>query len=294
MSGRYFSLVAIFMVFLFSTLLTAQTPPPQDPTAPPSPSQTIYPPPPPGPPKPVAPVPTAPVIVEATSAKPVIVPTVKPTAIVEATTGNGAVSVPVIALKTKKAEQRRLKRVLAIFELEQEGQPLGIVKAQLFVDKVPKTTSNFIGLAEGTLGFKEFDESKGKLGALTNRPFYNGLTFHRVVPDFVVQGGCPFGTGRGGPGFTIPDEILTELRHDAPGMLSMAKEGSRKDSGGSQFFFTLQPLKQLDGKYPVFGKVIEGLDIIKKMGMVKRDPINEQPKETLTIKKVSIVREYAQ
>ena len=278
MSGRYFSVIAIFIIFLFSSILTAQTPPPLDPapSAAPAPTPTPA-------PTPVPAATPAPVIVEATSAVPAVV---EPS--------SATIVTPEPAKKVTPKERRRLKRVLAIFEIEQGGQPLGIVKAQLFVDKVPKTTASFIGLAEGSLEFKEYDKTKGKEGTPAMRPFYDGLTFHRVVPDFVVQGGCPFGTGRGGPGFTVPDEVHGELRHDSAGILSMAREGSKKDSGGSQFFFTLAPIKNLDGKYTVFGKVIEGLDIVKKMGQAKRDPITERPREALVMKKVSIVREYTQ
>jgi peptidyl-prolyl cis-trans isomerase A (cyclophilin A) len=203
-----------------------------------------------------------------------------------------AATAPAAPAKAKKPENRRLKRVLAIFEIEHEGQPMGTIKAQLFVDKAPKTTDNFIGLAEGTKSFTEFDAKKGRSGELTTRPFYDGLTIHRIVPNYVVQGGCPLGTGRGSPGFTIPDEFASDLRHDTPGVLSMANTGV-KNTGGSQFFITLVPLKHLDGKYSVFGHVIEGMDVVKKIGAVKRNPMNERPTEPVVMKKVTIVREYA-
>lgn len=187
---------------------------------------------------------------------------------------------------------RRLKRILAIFEIESNGQPLGTIKAQLFIDKAPKTVENFIALSEGTQQFKEFDEHKGKLGSLVSRKFYDGLKFHRVVPKYVIQGGCPFGTGRGGPGYTIPDEFHPDLHHDSMGVLSMANT-EKKDSAGSQFFITLAPLKHLDRKNAIFGKVVEGLDVVKKMGEVKRNPMTDQPLQPLILKTVSIVREYA-
>lgn len=283
MKSRYFGLVAIFIMFLFSLSLMAQSPP----------AGTVQPPPPPAPSSPAPPEPplpvAAPVIAESTTGNPVQVPAPKPTTTAVPTPEAPA---PVAQPAKPKKEHRRLKRVLAVFEVEQAGQPFGTFKAQIFVDKVPRTAENFIGLAEGTKEFKEFDAAKGKLGTMTTRRFYDGLTFHRVVKDFVVQGGCPFGNGKGNPGYKIPDEIRRELSHDSAGILSMAREGSKPDSAGSQFFITLASLKHLDQKATIFGKVIEGLDVVKKMGEVKRDPMSEKPLEPLVMKKVSIVREY--
>ena len=116
----------------------------------------------------------------------------------------------------------------------------GDIRLELFADKTPKTCANFEKLAK-----------KG---------FYDGLTFHRVIPDFMIQGGCPDGTGRGGPGYQFEDEFDDELTHSGPGILSMANAGP--DTNGSQFFITHVPCPWLDGKHTVFGKVLEGQDVV--------------------------------
>ena len=126
--------------------------------------------------------------------------------------------------------------------------PRGVIVAELSYQKAPLTVANFVGLAEGTLG------------PLPRKPFFAGLTFHRVVPDFVVQGGAPQGTGEGGPGYTFPDEFAPGLPHDATGVLSMANDGP--DTNGSQFFFTLREVNRLDYLHSVFGRVTRGLDVL--------------------------------
>jgi len=116
----------------------------------------------------------------------------------------------------------------------------GSIRIELFDDKTPKTVANFEKLA--TDGF------------------YDGLTFHRVIDDFMVQAGCPQGTGTGGPGYTFADELHADLRHEGPGILSMANSGP--DTNGSQFFITHVPTPWLDGKHSVFGRVLEGQDVV--------------------------------
>ena len=118
--------------------------------------------------------------------------------------------------------------------------PRGTIKLELFADKTPKTVANFEKLAK-----------KG---------FYDGLTFHRVIADFMIQGGCPIGNGTGGPGYKFKDEFVPELRHDGPGTLSMANAGP--NTNGSQFFITHVACPWLDGKHTVFGKVLEGQDVV--------------------------------
>ena len=116
----------------------------------------------------------------------------------------------------------------------------GAIRFQLFEDKVPNTVANFVKLAQ-----------KG---------FYNGLKFHRVIPDFMIQTGCPEGTGRGGPGYRFNDEFDPQLKHDGPGVVSMANAGP--NTNGSQFFITHVPCPHLDGKHSVFGRVIEGQEVV--------------------------------
>lgn len=116
----------------------------------------------------------------------------------------------------------------------------GTIRVQLRDDKAPKTVANFEKLAQ--------------------RGFYNGLKFHRVIPDFMIQTGCPNGDGRGGPGYKFADEFAADLKHDGPGVLSMANSGP--NSNGSQFFITHVATPWLDGKHSVFGRVLEGQDIV--------------------------------
>jgi len=119
----------------------------------------------------------------------------------------------------------------------------GDIQLELFDDKTPKTCANFEKLA--------------------NEGFYDGLFFHRVIPDFMIQGGCPLGTGTGGPGYQFEDEFHPGLEHDSPGILSMANAGP--NTNGSQFFITHVPCPWLDGKHTVFGKVIEGQEIVDRV-----------------------------
>ena len=142
----------------------------------------------------------------------------------------------------------------------------GDFSIELFEDKAPVTTGNFIKLVE-----------KG---------YYNGLCFHRIISGFMIQGGCPDGKGTGGPGYSIKDEFHAELTHDGEGVLSMANSGP--NSGGSQFFITLGATPHLDNKHAVFGKVNEGLDVIRKIGTVETGS-GDRPTQAVTMDKVEII-----
>jgi peptidyl-prolyl cis-trans isomerase A (cyclophilin A) len=143
----------------------------------------------------------------------------------------------------------------------------GNIKIQLTFDKTPGTVGNFVGLAEGSI--ENNVSSKGT-------PYYDGLKFHRVIPDFMIQGGCPLGTGVGGPGYNFEDEFHPELKHDRSGTLSMANAGP--GSNGSQFFITHAATPWLDGKHTVFGYLVEGQDVV--------DAISQND----TIQKITIER----
>jgi peptidylprolyl isomerase len=132
----------------------------------------------------------------------------------------------------------------------------GDILLKLFYTKTPLTVINFVGLAEGTLHL-------GGSTKPTGTPFYNGLTFHRVIANFMIQGGCPLGTGTGGPGYTFPAEFDASLRHDGPGVLSMANAGP--GTNGSQFFITHLATPHLDDKHTVFGRVVEGQEVVNKI-----------------------------
>ena len=139
----------------------------------------------------------------------------------------------------------------------------GEFTVRLFEDRAPLTVANFTGLAEGTK-----DPATGKPGQA--KPFYDGLIFHRIIEGFMIQGGDPQGNGRGGPGYTFADEFDPKVGFDRPGLLAMANRGP--NTNGSQFFITLAPTEWLDGKHTIFGEVVEGLDIVLKIGSVRTGP----------------------
>lgn len=136
----------------------------------------------------------------------------------------------------------------------------GKILLQLEFEKTPLTVANFVGLAEGS---KHYAKGGGAAPAPQNKPFYDGLNFHRVIPDFMIQGGCPEGTGRGGPGYRFRDEFDPSLKHDKPGILSMANAGL--GTNGSQFFITHKDTPWLDGRHSVFGHVVQGQDVVNKV-----------------------------
>jgi len=157
----------------------------------------------------------------------------------------------------------------------------GNFKVKLFADKAPKTVENFTSLASGT---KEFTDPK--TGQPTKKPFYNGLVFHRVIKDFMIQGGCPLGTGTGGPGYRFGDEFHPELKHSKPGLLSMANAGP--GTNGSQFFITTVPTPWLDNRHTIFGEVVEGYNIVEQINNVKTGAM-DRPAEPVVIEKITIL-----
>ena len=160
--------------------------------------------------------------------------------------------------------------------------------ARLYDKDAPMTVQNFVGLAEGK---KQWTDPKS--GRPVRRAYYNNSTFHRIIPNFMIQGGDPLGTGFGGPGFNIKDEISPKFKHDRPGILSMANTG-QPNTGGGQFFITVAPYPSLDGKYSIFGEVVEGLEVVMAISKVpttgpKGTPAN-RPLKPVIMKSVRIER----
>lgn len=160
-----------------------------------------------------------------------------------------------------KDQYNEMKNPVAIFVTNK-----GDFTVKLFKDLAPITVDNFV--------------------TLSNKGFYDGLVFHRVIAGFMIQGGDPKGNGTGGPGYTIKDEFSPELKHNKKGILSMANAGP--DTGGSQFFITLEATPWLDNKHTVFGEVIEGMEVVEAIGKVQTDR-NDRPLESVVIKEIKIV-----
>jgi peptidyl-prolyl cis-trans isomerase A (cyclophilin A) len=174
--------------------------------------------------------------------------------------------------------------VYAVFETS-----MGNITCELYQRQAPQTVANFIGLAEGTKDYK--DPRTGKL--IKGKPYYNGLTFHRVIDNFMIQSGDPTGTGTGGPGYNIPDEVARDLNFAYEGRLAMANAG-RPGTGGAQFFITVAPRTSLNGGYTIFGQVVDGMDVVKKIAKVPTKPQangeKSRPVTDVLLKKVTIQR----
>ena len=158
----------------------------------------------------------------------------------------------------------------------------GTFTIQLYDKEAPRTVENFVGLAEGTKEWKD-----PATGEKKKAPYYDGVTFHRVISGFMIQGGDRLGTGIGGPGYNFGDEFHPTRRHDRAGILSMANAGP--NTNGSQFFITLGPTPHLDNRHSVFGEVVEGLEIVKRIGGVPTGR-QDRPITPVVMNKVTITR----
>lgn len=157
----------------------------------------------------------------------------------------------------------------------------GDIEVELFEGRAPRTVENFVGLATGDIEWED------RTGDVRDDPLYSDVRFHRVIEGFMIQGGDPTETGRGGPGYSFDDEFHPDLRHDGPGVLSMANSGP--DTNGSQFFITLDAQPHLDDRHSVFGRVIDGMEVVETIGSVPTDR-NDKPKEDVVLKSVDVDR----
>ncbi|AFZ72399.1 peptidylprolyl isomerase [Natronobacterium gregoryi] len=157
----------------------------------------------------------------------------------------------------------------------------GDIDVELYDERAPRTVENFVGLATGerTWTDPETDEK------VEGEPLYDDVLFHRIIADFMIQTGDPTGTGRGGPGYQFDDEFHDDLCHDDEGILSMANSGP--DTNGSQFFITLDAQPHLDGRHAVFGKVTDGMDVVREIGSAKTDG-NDRPAQDILLESVTI------
>jgi peptidyl-prolyl cis-trans isomerase A (cyclophilin A) len=159
----------------------------------------------------------------------------------------------------------------------------GNFSIQLFEDLAPKTVENFTGLADGS---KEWTDPR--TGKKSTAPYYNGTIFHRVIDGFMIQGGDPLGQGTGGPGYKFADEFHSKAKHSKAGILSMANAGP--NTNGGQFFITLDQAPWLDNKHSVFGEVVSGMDVVRKIGSTQTSKPGDRPVKPITIQSVTIER----
>jgi peptidyl-prolyl cis-trans isomerase A (cyclophilin A) len=157
----------------------------------------------------------------------------------------------------------------------------GSFTARLFDSETPNTVANFSGLADGS---KEWTDPRS--GRKVKQPYYDGTIFHRVIDGFMIQGGDPLGQGTGGPGYNFADEFHPSLKHSKAGILSMANRGP--NTNGGQFFITLAATPWLDGKHSVFGEVVDGMDVVTKIGRTPTSKPGDRPVKPITVEKVTI------
>lgn len=158
---------------------------------------------------------------------------------------------------------------------------MGDIRCRLFGEKAPVTVANFVGLAQGTKSW--VDPRSGR--QVSGKPLYDGTIFHRVIPDFMIQGGDPLGSGRGGPGFRFQDEFHPELRFDRPYLLAMANAG--QNTNGSQFFITVKPTPWLNNRHTIFGDCSESGEIVERVSKVETGP-GDRPVQDVVIKRIRI------
>ncbi|MGA3317890.1 MAG: peptidylprolyl isomerase [Candidatus Korobacteraceae bacterium] len=179
--------------------------------------------------------------------------------------------------KTAQGNVNQTKEPTAVFETT-----AGNITCTLFPAQAPLTVANFIGLATGTKDWK--DPKTGKM--MQGVPLYNGTIFHRVIPNFMIQGGDPIGNGTGDPGYSFKDEFSPSLKFDQPGRLAMANSGP--NTNGSQFFITDVPTPHLNGHHTIFGQC-QDLDVVKKIARVAADPRNNRPYDPPKITRIKII-----
>ena len=192
-------------------------------------------------------------------------------------------AVPAAFSQEKKEAKKLAPGVYAHFQTS-----MGDFTAELFEKQSPVTVANFIGLAQGS---KQYTDPRTHQ-KVTGKPYFDGTVFHRIIDGFMIQGGDPLGKGTGGPGYEFKNENSPELKFDKEGILAMANAG--RDTNGSQFFVTLAPVAQLNGNYTIFGHVVDGMDVVHKIGSV---PVRggaggekSSPVTPVTLKKVTIER----
>jgi peptidyl-prolyl cis-trans isomerase A (cyclophilin A) len=159
---------------------------------------------------------------------------------------------------------------------------MGNFAAKLYEAEAPRTVDNFVGLAMGLKEYRDMETGEKKKGN-----YFDGIIFHRVIPDFMIQGGDPTGTGRGGPGYQFADEFNPKLKHSIPGLLSMANSGP--NTNGSQFFVTVAPTPWLDGKHTIFGEVIEGMEVVYAISKAPRNR-SDRPEQDIMMESVRVYR----